>query len=388
MSVAENPVAERTPRSPQQRLALGSLCGALYVLASLWIIFAGLPTLWAEMLSTGPGQEPVVNPFLADALLLVVDLGVAFGLGWLGYRLISTQTERGLRAGIFCAAVEIFLVLWIGFWVGRMLQEAEFGASLGWTVTAVVMAVLAAGFFYVFALSPGWYDFLVGFEEQGWFTLTPYKGNQGVRTRRATVLGALVLGFSGIITMVNHRSFGSERLGANDWYWTVPFTTRTVKADVLFEKAKEGTALNEDERKVLRDLAKVDQPNNEQLEALAAEQAGHVYTYSLTFPLMYKLHLVLPVVFALVLFWFAYRLVNVPTFADFLIATEAEMNKVSWTTRRRLFQDTIVVLVTVLLMTIFLFVIDIVWIKALGFVGVLQVDVKAQLQKQQEKSQW
>ena len=32
---------------------------------------------------------------------------------------------------------------------------------------------------------------------------------------------------------------------------------------------------------------------------------------------------------------------------DFLIATEAEMNKVSWTTRKRLVKDTIVVLVTV-----------------------------------------
>ncbi len=32
--------------------------------------------------------------------------------------------------------------------------------------------------------------------------------------------------------------------------------------------------------------------------------------------------------------WLAWRVVNVPSFADFLIATEAELNKVSWTTRR------------------------------------------------------
>src|SRR5215208_6677182 len=31
--------------------------------------------------------------------------------------------------------------------------------------------------------------------------------------------------------------------------------------------------------------------------------------------------------------WVAYRLVNMPNFADFLIAVEAEMNKVSWPTR-------------------------------------------------------
>ena len=36
--------------------------------------------------------------------------------------------------------------------------------------------------------------------------------------------------------------------------------------------------------------------------------------------------------------WIAYRLVNFPAFADFLIAVEAEMNKVSWPTRAELFR--------------------------------------------------
>src|SRR5262249_52769323 len=59
--------------------------------------------------------------------------------------------------------------------------------------------------------------------------------------------------------------------------------------------------------------------------------------------------------------WLAWRVVNMPTFADFLIATEAELNKVSWTTQRKLVQDTIVVLVTVLLMAVFLFGMDWTW---------------------------
>ncbi|MGE3806489.1 MAG: preprotein translocase subunit SecE [Gemmataceae bacterium] len=76
--------------------------------------------------------------------------------------------------------------------------------------------------------------------------------------------------------------------------------------------------------------------------------------------------------------WFAFRVVNLPVFADFLIATEAEMNKVSWTTRKRLVQDTIVVLVTVFLMTVFLFAVDQLWIltlrqKWLGG-GILRID--------------
>jgi preprotein translocase SecE subunit len=59
--------------------------------------------------------------------------------------------------------------------------------------------------------------------------------------------------------------------------------------------------------------------------------------------------------------WFAFRAVNVPDFAEFLIATEAEMNKVSWSTRKRLAQDTVVVLVTTVIMTLFLLVVDLFW---------------------------
>src|SRR4029077_21178888 len=105
---------------------------------------------------------------------------------------------------------------------------------------------------------------------------------------------------------------------------------------------------------------------------------------------MYKMHLIMPLVLSLGLLWVAFRVVNIPGFADFLIATEAEMNKVSWTNRRRLFQDTIVVLVTVFLFTTFLFVVDIIWIKVLSAPGiqVLIVDLRQEQQKQQEKAQW
>ena len=55
------------------------------------------------------------------------------------------------------------------------------------------------------------------------------------------------------------------------------------------------------------------------------------------------------------------------------IATEAEMNKVSWPARRRLVQDTIVVLTTVFLFTVFIFLVDVLWGWGLSKVGVLQV---------------
>ncbi|MBI3824283.1 MAG: preprotein translocase subunit SecE [Planctomycetes bacterium] len=77
-------------------------------------------------------------------------------------------------------------------------------------------------------------------------------------------------------------------------------------------------------------------------------------------------------------------------FADFLVATEAEMNKVSWTNRRRLVQDTIVVLVTVVLFTSFLFVVDIIWIKVLSAPGVrvLLIDPKKAQEEQRETAKW
>ena len=59
--------------------------------------------------------------------------------------------------------------------------------------------------------------------------------------------------------------------------------------------------------------------------------------------------------------WAAYRLVNVPVFADFLIAVEAEMNKVSWPSRSELIRASIVVLVTIFVLAAILWGFDLFW---------------------------
>jgi len=59
--------------------------------------------------------------------------------------------------------------------------------------------------------------------------------------------------------------------------------------------------------------------------------------------------------------WFAYRLVNLPRFADFLIAVEAEMAKVSWPTRSELVRSSIVVIVVILGLAVVLFGYDAFW---------------------------
>lgn len=71
--------------------------------------------------------------------------------------------------------------------------------------------------------------------------------------------------------------------------------------------------------------------------------------------------------------WLSYRVVNLPRFADFLIAVEAEMNKVSWPTRAELLRATLVVIVVVFVLAVSLFFFDAVWIKLFTEIGVLQV---------------
>ncbi len=68
-----------------------------------------------------------------------------------------------------------------------------------------------------------------------------------------------------------------------------------------------------------------------------------------------------PGLLLLVGWWVSYRVVNIPGFADFLIAVEAEMNKVSWPSRGDLFRGSIVVLVVIIVMAFLLLGIDLFW---------------------------
>ena len=59
--------------------------------------------------------------------------------------------------------------------------------------------------------------------------------------------------------------------------------------------------------------------------------------------------------------WFCFRLINLSRFADFLIAVEAEMNKVSWPTRQELVRSSIVVIFIIFFMAALLYGFDIIW---------------------------
>ncbi len=70
---------------------------------------------------------------------------------------------------------------------------------------------------------------------------------------------------------------------------------------------------------------------------------------------------IIPVVTLAVGLWVGYRLVNWPQFADFLIAVEAEMNKVTWPSKGELIRASIVVISTIFFLAIALFAFDVIW---------------------------
>jgi len=70
--------------------------------------------------------------------------------------------------------------------------------------------------------------------------------------------------------------------------------------------------------------------------------------------------------------WFSFRVVNVPRFADFLIAVEAEMNKVSWPSKAELIRSAVVVIFVLFFLTVVLFGFDLVWGFVFEQIGILK----------------
>lgn len=77
---------------------------------------------------------------------------------------------------------------------------------------------------------------------------------------------------------------------------------------------------------------------------------------------------------AAALVWVAFRSVNYSVFADFLISVEAEMNKVSWPSRRELWNASMVVIFVIFSMAFFLFLFDAVWTLVFEAIGIRYSD--------------
>jgi len=425
MAVAVKNTPETSTSSAFDRTPIVCLAGVVYVLSSLAIVFGLIPYLWNQMWG---GFGFSTTSFASGTLAGLVMLAVFSGLVVLGGQLLGPKAPTGVRAGIFTGLVGFLLVLgltrWFSLWVEYYcFYESWFGTA-GETVGAVLTSIVGLAllvFFLRWFFLPSTEKFLASFEEQGWFSGASYKKNQGMRVRRGTIIGLLVLFGSGVFTLVNHKTLDR---GPANWDLNIPFTgkvTITAKtvgdARPLLESAFPawGSAEGGDkplviDRYVLREInarldperyVKIDNEAEKrptrfadgeivlrsiyEKEKLIQEKEGETApdvvaptpawgaTTFASLRMLPSVSLTIPLLLLALSIWFAWRVVNLPGFADFLIATEAELNKVSWTTRKKLYQDTIVVLVTVVLMAFYLFAMDQVWGRVLSWrpIGVI-----------------
>jgi len=320
MAVAVKNEAEVGKGMPGLGLAGASLVSTAYIVAGILVVYHGLPLVYDAFLAwwtTNVTDAIRLGGFMYEGFKLLLIVLATVGLIWLWARIFKEQP--GLRAGTAVGAALVVLGLVLVYFVTwvvckQFLQGVE-AATLYWSGLGVAVAAgLAWVVFMVTTYAkPAFQAWLVTLEEQGWFSLKQYKKGQGLRVRRGTMLGLLAIIAAGLWEYI--------------WSRTITVNTRW-DVPVPFD----------------------------------AEQLIII---------MYAPALTISILVAILGLWFSYRLVNYPRFADFLIATDAELNKVSWSTQRKLVQDTIVVLVTVLLMAIFLFTMDYLLVFVLSRTGVL-----------------
>jgi preprotein translocase SecE subunit len=298
MATAVEPSPTPQPRAPRSSsgVVLASLVGAVYVLASLAVVLYAIPTLWAEHVTPRLGGDNLAD----KPLLIPVALAALVGLWYFGTSLAGANPPKGLRGGIFLVISAFFLA----FFLGRAAGLA-FNGTAAQVAAVVVVGAVAFGAFRLLT-GPRGARWMVSLEEQGWFHGASYKRVLGQRVRRLTILGILLVGASGIYSLM------SQNMLPEHWDIAIPFT----------QKADGGPQ---------------------------------------TFRLLPDARFTVPLILFGLTVWVAWRTVNMPAFAEFLIATEAEMNKVSWSSRKRLAQDTVVVLVCTIFMALFLLFVDMFW---------------------------
>ncbi len=402
------------PAGARSGILFGLIGLLLAVLVTRW------GSLWAEYFADnnffGASSETVGITLTAiiGALSLLSVLGYLFNFDLDKLVGTSANQERSPKQRVLIGCFSAAVAGLVGFLFVRYGPGFDSAIQkLFYQFVSVTLILVALAVALVVYSAPAAHRHMIEFEAQGWLTAKAYKPLQGVRVRRGTLIGLLIIAGTGIYSMLNHNV-----LPAGDWQLNVPFTGKVTlegdgdvgpELDARFPDRPRGPGapplvidrrtlqqINEkaDPRKFVKvvtttvstltnlkngqvypieeykaEIRRLKEENpdfkNEDPEKILptvpptpAYGTEQYVTLTLLPNVRYTLGLLL---LPLVAIWLAWRTVNLPSFADFQIATEAEMNKVSWTTKKRLYQDTIVVLITVFMMAVYLFAIDQIW---------------------------
>jgi len=227
MAVAVKHNQDTSSAGVLDRMPVALLMGVLYVFGSLGILFPLLDGLWWRYVFTDPLARE--NP-VAWIALLTVGAFLGGGLVWLGLVLLGPKPARGLKAGIILSSVAVGLIALLGLYLGRGIEELLFARqwfgpsdrTAGIVITLAIAGALLVALVWQL-LQPRTEKFFGEVEDQGWFSLSSYKRNQGQRVRRGTIIGlVLVIGFG-----LRSLAVTLER-DPGPWNAFTPFTGKLV----------------------------------------------------------------------------------------------------------------------------------------------------------------
>ncbi len=123
MAVAVKNEKKAAQARSDNALALSSLLGAVYVIASLALLFYALPRIWTRAITPFFLAEGQAVSAVDRALLALALVAVAAGLAVLGKTLAGATQPVGMRAGVFLAVLGFLAVVLVVSLIGGMLQS-------------------------------------------------------------------------------------------------------------------------------------------------------------------------------------------------------------------------------------------------------------------------
>lgn len=336
-----------------------------------WFVFVGA---WAVLAAFVPRIFPAKgsrSAFVIGGIFFLALFCLALTLlNWM-------ERSGGQQAFLISAVLVVFLTIGVRLFISRFLTRSAVAAM----------------------------------DDQGWTSLGSFKRVQGQRVRRLTMITLLIAVVTGSMSLMN-AGYGAR------WFAELPLSGKfeivdphdakynkiPLKAGDSFSREQYQTLQNDLKDLVLvggeavtvtidgaessfkpgdlitRDLAKKIQ--NILRDGRREGDSQELKTSEAVLPETRKIDqlgmLLLPegqlkvVALSIIGFFLIWRLVNVPSFADFLIATDSEMSKVSWPPLKKLWRDTLVVVTGMFLMGGMIMAMDWVWRGVLTSISVLQ----------------